>query len=399
MLKLYQLGIFLYGLCVYVLTPFVNKAKQWHQGQKTVFDLLPKANSQKKIWIHCASLGEFEQVKPLIKVLKQKFPEYHLLITFFSPSGFLNTTVDKYIDTISYLPLDTLSNSQKFIQTVKPSVALFVKNEFWPNYLSQLQNNKIPTFIISGIFRKNQFFFSHFGKWHLSILKNITHFFVQDPNSQTLLHKHGINQVSICGDTRFDRIEQNVLSFEEIPLIKAFKNNTPLIVCGSTYSLDSSMLIRISQRNPHLKFIIAPHNIDLCHQLKRNALLYSEANPKTIKNHSILVIDNIGMLSKLYHYASVAYVGGGFGKNSLHNILEPMAFNIPTLFGPNYHRFNEAIDAIKQEVAFSISSEMELETKLKELLLSPTQKTAISAFCKSKTGATNFIFESIKEQL
>lgn len=398
MIKLYQLGIHMYGWCAKVLSPFNKKAKQWCEGQSMVFDKLPNINDKNIIWLHCASLGEFEQSKPLIKIVKKNFPNYVTFLTFFSPSGYLNTKENDYIDYISYLPLDTPSNAKRFIETIKPSMALFVKNEFWPNYLIQLQKNKIPSFIISGLFRKRQFFFQNYGSWQLSILKGISHFFVQDANSKKHLLANGINQVSVTGDTRFDRLIENVQSFKKLPLIEAFKRDYPLIVCGSTYLNDSQMLIRIGHKNPQLRLIIAPHETDYINELKEEVLLYSQANNNNVKTHSILLIDNIGILSKLYGYADLAYVGGGFGKKGLHNILEPLAFNIPVIYGPNIQGFNEAFETIRLGIGFSIQSEAELEQKIVQLLQQPIEKSIIYQYCKSKLGASKLIFEGLKDR-
>ena len=397
MFKLYQFGIHFYGLCLKVLSPFHKKAKQWTVGQRTVFNHLPNITNKKILWIHCASLGEFLQAKPLIRIIKNCHPNYYILITFFSPSGYLNANNNPIADCISYLPLDTSKNAKRFIKTIKPSMALFIKNELWPNYLNELQKNNISTFVVSALFRKDQFFFKPYGKWQLSILKKLNHFFVQDLNSKRILQSHSISQVSVCGDTRFDSIKENVQSFEELPIIKAFKNNHDLIVCGSTYLKDSLMLFNISQRNPNLKFIIAPHEMDICHQLKQSFLRYSQANAENVKNQSVILIDNVGMLSKLYAYADLSYVGGGFGNKGLHNILEPLAFGIPTIFGPNYHAHNEAKEVIGFGIGFSIKSEAELENKINKLLQKTVKKSIINEYCNNKIGASKFIYNQLKD--
>lgn len=398
MISLYQIGIALYGFVASFASIFNSKAKLWKEGQKHIFKNLPSNSKSEIVWVHCASLGEYEQAIPLLQKIKEWKSDYSILVTFFSPSGYLHANPD-FFDFKSYLPLDTKRNCQQFLNQVNPKVAIFIKNEFWPNFLNELHKRNIPTLSASSTFRKDQLIFKFYGKWLLQILKNITHFYVQNETSQYLLRDVGFNNSTICGDTRFDRVLNNLKDKKSIPYIEEFKSNKKLVVCGSTYEVDSKMITEISSRNPDLKFIIAPHEIDLSKKLKPFGLLYSEIEREKISENSILIIDSIGILSQLYQYADIAYVGGGFGHNGLHNILEPLAFNIPIIIGPNYHKHSEAVEAIDVGIANSIHNTADFEGVIKEKLSLANDKTSVSKFCLKRSGATEIIFEGIKTHL
>ena len=398
MMRLYQIGIHLYGLLVRIASIFNKKARLWNEGQKNIITHLPSGHKKDIVWIHCASLGEFEQAIPLIDLIKKWKNNYSVLVTFLSPSGYINATHDA-IDFKSYLPLDTYANSKQFLDCVNPKLAIFIKNEFWPNYLNELKKRNIPTVSANAIFRSNHVIFKTYGFWLLEILKNTTHIYVQDENSHNLLKEKGFLNTTICGDSRFDRIRNHLTNEKLIPYIEEFKSNKKLIVCGSTYAFDSQMIIDISQRNPNLKFIIAPHEIELSPQLKQHGLLYSQSNDKNVSEYSVLIIDSIGILSRLYQYADVAYVGGGFGHKGLHNILEPLAFDVPIIFGPNYQKFPEAIDALNFGIADSIRNSQEFEKIIHQKLSNPTDKSTISNFCNDRSGASNIVFEGLKTHL
>ena len=393
---IYQIIIRLYGAIIYIASPFSLKARQWLNGRKNLEDYLPDGTTENIIWFHCASLGEYMQAKPLIEALKERHTEHKILLTFFSPSGYLNTGKNEHVDYKAYMPLDTTANAQSFLERTKPKIAIFIKSELWPNFFKKLHHNSIPTYVVSAIFKPQHYPFKFYGKWHLSILKGVSHFFVQDEESKTLLNKKGIYQVTVNGDNRYDKVFEDSIYSKEIPYINSFKGSHPLIVAGSTYKIDSKMLISISNRMPKVKFILAPHEIELCDDLKKYGLLYSQANKDNVKNHSILIIDSIGILSQLYQYATLSYIGGAFGKG-LHNILEAIAFGSYVLFGPKFHKYKEANEAIRVGIAQSIKSEYELETAIKKHIdNSSHNKNDALAFISKNKGANKIIINAIK---
>lgn len=396
---IYQIIIRLYGAIIFLASLFSLKAKQWLNGRKNLEDCLPDGTTEKVIWFHCASLGEYIQAKPIIEALKERHTEHKILLTFFSPSGYLNTGKNDHIDYKAYLPLDTPANADSFLDRTKPKVAIFIKSEFWPNFFKKLRCKSIPTYVVSAIFRPQHYLFKFFGKWHLGILKDVSHFFVQDEVSKTLLNKKGIHQVTVSGDNRYDKVFEDSIQSKEIPYIKSFKGSRPLIVAGSTYKIDSKMLINISNRMPEVKFILAPHEIELCNDLKKYGLLYSQANKDNVKNHSILIIDSIGILSQLYQYANLSYIGGAFGKG-LHNILEAIAFGSYVFFGPKYHKYEEAKEAIRAGIAQSIKNEYELETAIKQRIDNRRYSENYAlAFISEKIGANTKIINTINNAI
>ncbi|MEC8273672.1 MAG: glycosyltransferase N-terminal domain-containing protein, partial [Bacteroidota bacterium] len=393
---IYQIIIRLYGAIIYIASPFSLKARQWLNGRKNLEDYLPDGTTENIIWFHCASLGEYMQAKPLIEALKERHTEHKILLTFFSPSGYLNAGKNEHIDYKAYMPLDTPANAQSFLERTKPKIAIFIKSELWPNFFKKLHHNSIPTYLVSAIFKPQHYLFKFYGKWHLGILKDVSHIFVQDEESKTLLNKKGIHQVTVSGDNRYDKVFEDSIHPKEIPYINSFKGSHPLIVAGSTYKIDSKMLINISNRMPEVKFILAPHEIVLCDDLKKYGLLYSQANKDNVKNHSILIIDSIGILSQLYQYANLSYIGGAFGKG-LHNILEAIAFGSYVLFGPKFHKYKEANEAIRVGIAQSIKSEYELETAIKKHINNSSHsKNDALAFISKNKGANKIIINAIK---
>ena len=341
---LYNIGIRIFGFIIYLAAFFNPKAKQWVNGRKNILEKLEPAD----YWFHCASLGEFEQGRPIIEAIKKQTPNKKILLSFFSPSGYEVRKNYHFADQVCYLPLDSPKNAKTFIKNVNPETAIFIKYEFWYNYLIQLDKKGVKSYVASSIFRKEQLFFKWYGVWFKNILKTINHFFVQNQESKDLLASIDIKESSISGDTRFDQVIQHVKQVKSIPLIEAFKGNQQLIVCGSTWPKDEELILKTAQKYTNLKWLIAPHNIQNSKNLARQSkgILYSEATTDNIKKHSILIIDNIGMLSNIYQYANVSYIGGGFD-SGIHNILEAAAFGCPTLFGPKHHKFKEAIDLIK----------------------------------------------------
>lgn len=366
----YNLFIFLYDFCIMLASPFYEKAKLWRAGRKNIMQRLTDVCAGEKIlWIHCASLGEYEQGKPLIEKWRKEKSDHKVLVTFFSPSGYEVRKNDKTADFIFYLPIDTPKNAKKFIDIVKPQAAVFVKYEYWFNYMKELAKNRIPFYYISAIFFKKQHFFKWYGGWFRKQLSQATRFFVQDGNSAQLLKQIGINRVTIAGDTRFDRVQRIASENASVPEIEQFKGNSQLLIAGSTWAPDEKILAELFPKIKHThKLVLAPHLVHKEHinEIKRlfsneKTVLFSEKEGKNLNDYNVFVIDTIGLLNKMYRYADVAHIGGGF-ETGLHNTLEPAVFGIPVFFGPHYSKFNEAIQLVKREAAFSIKSSEEMFT-------------------------------------
>jgi len=358
----YELGIRTYKTAIHAASLFNPKAKLWVKGRIEIFEFLQKniSDEDKIIWVHAASLGEFEQGRPIIEAIKEKHKEYKILLTFFSPSGYEVRKNYTFADIVCYLPIDTAKNAHKFINIVKPNKVFFVKYEFWKNYLKTLYKNKIPVYLVSGIFRKEQLFFKSTGKSYRKILNYFEHFFIQNQVSGNLLKSIDINNYTVCGDTRFDRVIDIAKSSKEFKEIAEFTENSKVIVAGSTWEKDEEILIDYINKNRNVKLIIAPHEIKeqnlqrIENNLKQTVVRYSKIKEVNPKDYSVLIIDNIGMLSAVYKYGQVAYIGGGFGAG-IHNILEAAVYGMPVLFGPKYQKFDEAKELIKLGGAFSIS--------------------------------------------
>lgn len=367
------------------MSPFNTKAQLWLTGRETIFEKLQVTFSEEQntkiAWFHCASLGEFEQGRPVIEAFKLHFPTYKILLTFFSPSGYEIRKNYAGADFIFYLPADTPENAKKFIAIVKPEIAYFVKYEFWHNYISVLHQKSIPVISFSTIFRENQIFFQFYGGFHRQILKNITHFFVQNETSQILLQNIDIQNVTIAGDTRFDRVKQIADARKNLPLIEAFKQNEKLFIVGSCWKQDFDVIAHFLQNfSRKLKIIIAPHEIHDAEinswktilEQRKSVLKYSEIGknnlqPSDIQRFDVLIIDNIGMLSSLYQYSDFAWIGGAYGKG-LHNILEAATFGLPIFFGnKNYKKFQEAVQLIEEGGAFVIENTNQFTEKITEL--------------------------------
>ena len=407
---LYRISIFFLGLGLRFMSLFNTKAREFVTGRKRIFKKMEralKANTQPIIWVHCASLGEFEQGRPVIEALKSEFADHKIFLTFFSPSGYQVRKNYAKADYIFYLPLDTRANARKFVRKVNPKIALFVKYEFWFFYSRALKKRNIPLISISSIFRPDQFFFRKTGSFNRRILKNVTHFFVQNQESVDLLRSINLYNVTLSGDTRFDRVAEIVNSREEIPIAKRFKSNQRLFVVGSAWQEDLDVLAPFINEN-RLKFIIAPHEINENHirlfqsSITVKSTRYSQAAAMDLDDYGVLVIDNIGLLSRLYQYAEFAYVGGAFGKG-LHNILEAAAYGIPVLFGDkNYQKFQEAVDLVNRGGAFTLSDYPDLRKKY-ELLNMPETYTLACEVCRQyvteNTGATAKIMDYCRTAL
>ena len=370
---LYSLFIQFYACLIKSASFFSKKAKLWSAGRKNIFPFLEEkcAGKENIIWFHCASLGEFEQGKPLMEKIKQQEKNVTLLVTFFSPSGFEIKKNDPIADIVTYLPVDAQKNAKKFIQIVKPKKVFFIKYEFWFNYIQELTRANIPFYYISAIFRKNQYFFKNYGKWFLKQLQKCSFYFVQNENSKNLLEQHGISNVTVTGDTRFDRVYTIAHQPYTLDFIAEFKEDKKLLVAGSTWYPDEKLLSELFKRiNEKYKLVIAPHIVEKNHitQIKNifhlfSVVCFSEKETKKISDYEILIIDTIGILSKVYKYADVSYVGGAF-KTGLHNILEAAVFEKPVFFGPHFQKFNEAVELVGREGAFSIKKTDEMIQKI-----------------------------------
>ncbi len=449
MRQIYSLVISLYGLSLKLFSLFNQKARDWFYGRSSLFTKLDEVfrahyageNPSPVIWIHCASLGEYEQGRPVIKEIKKRFPGFLVLLTFFSPSGFNNRASNSDADFVFYLPIDTRKNARRFIRVVSPSLAVFVKYEFWYNYLNELFVNNIPTYTISAIFRPDQHFFKWYGGWFRTHLRHLERIFVQDEESAELLNMIDVNNVTVCGDTRFDRVIGILEQQTPIPALDDFVNGSKVIVAGSTWPADEDILkglLRSTSLN--LKFIIAPHEVNPHHlaelgaKFKGSCILYSQlaepvnwnantddsltgkqdmnsnnhTDPKMavssvkISDYQVVIIDSIGMLSQLYRYADIAYIGGGFGVG-IHNTLEAAVYGKPILFGPNYHKFREARELIALNAAISVKTTEELITEVTTLFTTPQklEKHSLTAaqYVKDRTGATELIMTEIEEYI
>ena len=408
MLLLYNLLLLFASQIVKLLALFNPKIKLFVDGRKIVFETLESkiSASDKTIWFHAASLGEFEQGLPVMEKIKKEFPNHKIVVTFFSPSGYEVRKNNSIADACVYLPLDTKSNAQKFLKLVHPDLVFFIKYEYWPNYLNELKKLNINTYLISGIFRENQAFFKWYGGFYRNALKTFDYFFVQNENSKKLLQSHGFNNVKISGDTRFDRVVSILERDNSLDFMDHFKNNTITIVIGSSWPKDESLLVNfINQTNEKIKFIIAPHNIkgnqiqELQNSITKKTVLFSEKENTDLSNYDVLIVDTIGILTKIYSYADIAYVGGGFGNPGVHNILEPATFGIPIVVGPNYNHFAEATALVHQEGCISINTQTELNETLNNLISNEDIRHEKGHICETfvqmNKGATSRILNHI----
>ena len=405
MRTLYNLGIHLYNLLMHIAALFNPKAKLWVEGRKGIFDRIKNdVDPGYIVWIHAASVGEFEQARPLIERIRKEYPTKKILLTFFSPSGYELRKNYDLVDYVYYLPIDTKKNAKRFIDLIKPEMVFFIKYEFWFNYLNELYKRIIPMYLVSTIFRPNQYFFKWYGAWGRKHLRMIEHFFVQDNQSATLLKWINPERISITGDTRFDRVKsltENPKSFETI---QHFVEDSKVLLAGSSWEPDEKILLNyLGNETQIFKLIIAPHEVNKEHidsLLNRfsnfTPLLFSKFEDKEIpKENRVLIIDSVGKLMHLYQYTDVAYIGGGFGVG-IHNILEAATYKKPVIFGPKYQKFNEAKELISKQGGFSISNEKEFTTIASKLLFDSKAYEQASAECgkyvEENIGATEKIF-------
>ena len=415
MLLLYNLAITCYTFAIRLAAFFRPKARKWVAGRKGLFSKLQKdfaeerTESAKLVWVHCASLGEFEQGRPIIELLKEKNPSIRILLTFFSPSGYEIRHKYSKADYVFYLPADTASNARNFLEICQPDLAIFVKYEFWYHYLNTLAAKKIPTLLVAARFRSGQIFFRWYGALFRRLLSGFQHLFLQDEASAQLLDGLAIDQYSVVGDPRIDRVLQIAEQAQDIPIVEAFASNHKIGIVGSSWSADEQILARFLAKG-HLedwKFVIAPHEIhptaiqQLHERLPVPAINYSKANLENCQQYKVLIIDNIGMLSALYKYGRIAYIGGGFGAG-IHNTLEPIAFGLPVIFGPKYQKFEEAVFLVKQKGGFCSENEQELErifVQLEEEAFYKEAERTARRYLQENKGASRAIVTHIEDLL
>ena len=411
MFIVYNFIIFLASQIVKFIAVFNPKMKLFVAGRKSVFLTLEEKikSSDKTIWFHAASLGEYEQGLPVIEKIKEIYPNHKIVISFFSPSGYEVRKNNTIADATVYLPLDTKSNAKQFIALVHPEMVFFIKYEYWPNYLKELKKQQIKTFLISGIFRKKQAFFKWYGGFYRNALTSFHYFFVQNESSKKLLQSIGFNNVKISGDTRFDRVVSILERDNSLDFIEEFKNNKTMLVIGSSWPKDETLLVDfINNSLNDLKIIIAPHNIkaeqiqELKNSIIKKTVLFSQVETGrdlSLLEYDVFIIDTIGILTKIYSYADIAYVGGGFGNPGVHNILEPATFGIPIIVGPNYSHFAEATALINMDGCISISNYNELKNALDLLLQNEDERYEkghiCSTFVQMNKGATSIILKQI----
>ena len=412
-LFLYNLFLIFYKTGIKVASLKSNKAKLWLAGRENIFTKLEQWRSQlpedqKIIWMHCASLGEFEQGRPLLEKFRENNTDHKIVLTFFSPSGYEVRKNYKGVDEVFYLPIDSKINAQKFITTLKPTLVVWVKYEYWFYYLTALKKKNIPVILISAVFRKSQPFFKWYGKMWKQILQSFDKIFVQNTESVSLLQTIGFAQnTAVIGDTRFDSVIDIAKKNAPLPdVLLNFVKNSKVIIAGSTWEEDEEELVHYANTNKQIKFIIAPHEIDEeriadLKKLFKNSILFSQLTD-TYVNEQVVIIDNVGMLASLYRLADVAYIGGGFNDSGIHNILEAAVFGKPLIFGPVYDKFIEATQLVEAGGAFSFTNALELEELLHRLLKDEVFSQIAGEVCKNfvykNGGATNKIMEYLYEK-
>lgn len=405
---LYNLLINLASYCIRLLAIFNPKMQLFWKGRQTVFETLQSALTpdDKTIWFHAASLGEYEQGLPVLEKIKAAYPDYKLVLTFFSPSGYEIRKNNTVAHVTTYLPLDSSANAKRFIDLVHPSMVFFIKYEYWPNYLKVLKDRSVTTYLISGVFRKDQLFFKWYGGFYRKALDSFKHFFVQNTKSKNLLAQLGKTNVTVSGDTRFDRVAAILQKDNHLDFISEFKNNQLTIVVGSSWPKDEDLLIEyLNALQDLVKIIIAPHNIkhdairELKQKLNRKTVLFSEKEGKELAAFDVLIVDTIGILTKIYSEADIAYVGGGFGNPGVHNILEPATFGIPVVIGPNYEHFAEATALVELGGCSVINSAKEFKHTLDRLIGNADERHEQGHICRTfvemNTGATSTIIKQV----
>ncbi|RDI54776.1 3-deoxy-D-manno-octulosonic-acid transferase [Flavobacterium glaciei] len=408
MLFLYNLIVQIVAFLLKIAALFSPKMKLFVEGRKPVFTTLEQKikPTDATIWFHAASLGEYEQGLPVIEKIKEQFPSHKIILTFFSPSGYEVRKNNTVADVTVYLPLDTKKNAQQFLKLLHPDLVFFIKYEYWPNYLAELKKSNTKTYLISGILRKNQLFFKWYGGFYRKALDAFTYFFVQNETSKKLLQQVGKTNVAVSGDTRFDRVTTILEKDNSLNFISQFKDNKLSVIIGSSWPKDENLLVDFINSNTlGVKFIIAPHNINkeqiqsLKNSITKKTVLFSEKEAENLADFDVFIIDTIGILTKIYSYADIAYVGGGFGKTGVHNLLEPATFGVPILIGPNFSNFAEATALVNMEACISINNYKELEEAFKNLILNDDIREEkghmCSTFVQMNKGASAIILKHI----
>lgn len=404
---IYNLVIYIYLFGVKLAALFSSKPAKMVKGHREVFDILRDKidRNARYIWFHAASLGEFEQGRPLIERIRKEYPEYRILQTFFSPSGYEVRKNYQGADIVCYLPFDTPRNVRRFIEMVNPCMVFFIKYEFWQNYLNTLYKKGIPVYSVSSIFRPNQIFFRWYGKDYRKVLKTFSHLFVQNEVSEKLLASIGVTDVTIVGDTRFDRVLDICTVAKDLPLVKAFKGNSKTFVAGSSWGPDEDIFIRYFNEHPEMKLVIAPHVVSDSHlkeimeKVKRPCVRYTEATEENVSKADCLIIDCYGLLSSIYRYGEISYIGGGFGVG-IHNVLEAAVYGIPVIFGPNNKKFREAQHLLEKKGGFEINDYEEFKRLMDRFLTdnSYLQQAGNAAgdYVKNNSGALEKIMKAIR---
>ncbi|OIQ22581.1 MAG: 3-deoxy-D-manno-octulosonic acid transferase [Flavobacterium sp. MedPE-SWcel] len=407
---------FLYNILTHLAIPIVKiaalfspKMKLFIEGRKTVFDTLASKikPDDKTIWFHAASLGEYEQGLPVMEKIKAKYPTHKIIVTFFSPSGYEVRKNTKAADVVIYLPLDTKANAQKFMELAHPELVFFIKYEFWPNYLNEIKKRNIEAYLISGLFREKQVFFKWYGGFYREALKAFNHMFVQYESSKKLLHNIGFTNVTVSGDTRYDRVSEILDRDNSLPFIEEFIDSKTTLVFGSSWPKGEAMFADFINSSKNTKCIIAPHTIGDDHiseiqkSITKKTVLFTEMEGKNLADYDVFIINTIGILGKIYSYADAAYVGGGFGTAGLHNILEPAAFGLPIVIGPNHQKFPEAVALVQMGGCIAVKDKDEMEEALSLLAYDDTYRLEkghiASTFVNMNRGAINTIMKKIEQ--
>ncbi|MFP9116516.1 3-deoxy-D-manno-octulosonic acid transferase [Flavobacterium sp. RNTU_13] len=395
---------------LHIVALFNKKMKLFVQGRTSVFSTLQEkiTPADKVIWFHAASLGEYEQGLPVMEKMRMLYPSHKILVTFFSPSGYEIRKNTSAADVVVYLPMDTLKNAKKFLKLAHPDIAFFIKYEFWPNYLFELKKANVPTYLISGLFRPNQVFFKWYGSLYRKAFKSFNHFFVQYESSKQLISSIGFNNVTVSGDTRYDRVSRILEQDNHLPFIEDFTNGKTTVIFGSSWPKDEEMFMGFINKQPDTKFIIAPHTFGESHMesLRQNItkpiVFFTEKEGKNLKDYDVLVIDTIGLLTKIYSYADVAYVGGGFGTSGLHNILEPAAYGVPVVIGPNHKKFPEAKQLTDAGGCIVVHNQTETEAVLSRLTTEENYRNTTGRnagdFVQRNRGAVYTILKHIQHE-
>ncbi len=407
---LYTIGIYIAGFLLKIVALFNHKLKMGVDGRANTFEILENAiqSHDQTLWFHCASLGEYEQGLPVFKELRKLYSSHKILLTFFSPSGYEIRKNTDVADVVVYLPMDTMANANRFLNLVHPELTVFVKYDIWPNYLLQLKKRQLKAILISALFRKKQSYFKWYGSMMRRTLTSFEHIFVQNENSENLLKSIDFQNVTLAGDTRFDRVSHQLEQDNHLSFIEEFKGNNICVVIGSSWPEDEELLIKFINEDTSndVKYIIAPHNIktnqvkDLVSKLRPRTILFSEMEGKGLSDYSIFIIDTIGLLTKIYSYADIAYVGGAMGTTGLHNILEPAVFGVPIIIGKNHDKFPEAKQMIDMAGVVSIKNQNELNEVLKGFIMTEVKRIEFgelnSRFIASNKGAVVRIVDYLR---